>query len=141
MNAHDCSDLTPQQRTGLVVWHLAHGEGLDLAAVCALTGLTRRSACALIAHLKQCLAVRQDCHDVFYLAEFTPVAAPLCAQNRAAALVLALSRGAQLRGVDVARLLFIGTSAAYRLLSLLSLILPIAPDERRRWRACAFCEE
>jgi hypothetical protein len=52
--------FTPQERAGMVVWHLAQGEGMRTRDVAALTGLTRRGALYLMHRLSRCLPFYQD---------------------------------------------------------------------------------
>jgi len=54
------NDFTPQERAGMVVWHMAQGEGMRTRDVAAMTGLTRRGALYLMTRLSRCLPFYQD---------------------------------------------------------------------------------
>ena len=57
--------FTPQERAGLVVWHLAQGEGMRTRDVAAMTGLTHSGALKLMYRLSRCLPFYQD-DDLFW---------------------------------------------------------------------------
>lgn len=54
------TEFTSQERAGLVVWHLAQGEGIRTRDVAAMTGLTHRGALYLMHRLSRCLPFYQD---------------------------------------------------------------------------------
>ena len=54
------SDYTAQERAALVVWCLAHGEGLQTRDIAKLTGLTRQGAWELMQHLSRVIPIYQD---------------------------------------------------------------------------------
>ena len=60
MPALDCAELTPQERAGLVAWHLARGRSLRTVEVARLVGLKERGARALLGRLSRILPIRQD---------------------------------------------------------------------------------
>lgn len=51
---------TPSERVALVVWWLAHGEGLTTKQVALLTGLQMRSARELLYSISRVLPIYQD---------------------------------------------------------------------------------
>ena len=53
-------EYTGQQRAGLVTWHLAHGEGLRLEDVVALTALSREAARTLMDNLSCAIPIYCD---------------------------------------------------------------------------------
>lgn len=44
MACDDCSEMTPQQRAGLVVWLLGRGHSFTTMEIARITGLTDRGA-------------------------------------------------------------------------------------------------
>lgn len=54
------ADLTPQQRAGLITWHLCHGEGMQTRDVANLTGLSMSGALYLMWNLSTVLPIYQD---------------------------------------------------------------------------------
>ena len=50
---------TPAERIAIIVWHLAHGEGLTTAQVAEITGLNLRGARKLMASVSRVLPVCQ----------------------------------------------------------------------------------
>ncbi len=54
------SPETPSERIALVVWYLAHGEGLTTKQVEQITGITRRSALHLMCRISRVLPIYQD---------------------------------------------------------------------------------
>lgn len=54
------SEYTPREKVALVVWHLAHGDGLSTANVADMTGLTRQGAWELMICLSRVLPIYQD---------------------------------------------------------------------------------
>jgi len=54
------SKYTPREKVALVVWHLAHGDGLSTASVADMTGLTRQGAWELMICLSRVLPIYQD---------------------------------------------------------------------------------
>jgi len=53
-------ELTPQERAGLVVWHLAHGEGVLTRDIAEMTGITRDGALKMMYRLSRRLPFYQD---------------------------------------------------------------------------------
>lgn len=56
-------EWTPSERVGIVVWHLAHGEGLTTREIAELTGLTESGAWRLISRLCRRLPIYLDEQD------------------------------------------------------------------------------
>ena len=53
-------EMTPEERAGLVVWHLAHGYAFKTQEAARLTGLTHRGALRLLSGLSRVLQLYQD---------------------------------------------------------------------------------
>ena len=51
---------TPQERAGLVVWHLAHGEGMTTCQVASLTGKSERAARKMMLGLCRVLPICRE---------------------------------------------------------------------------------
>lgn len=51
---------TPEERAGILVWHLAHGDALLTEDAARLTGLTHRGALRLLCGLSRVLPIYQD---------------------------------------------------------------------------------
>lgn len=51
---------TPSERVAVVVWWLAHGEGLTTRQVATLTGLSRQKAWVMLCNLSRVLPIYQD---------------------------------------------------------------------------------
>lgn len=56
----DSGPETPSERVALVVWHLAHGEGLTTFSVSQMTHLTPRRAYDLMCRISRVLPIYQD---------------------------------------------------------------------------------
>ena len=59
------SELTSQQRAGLVTWHLVRGEAMQTRDVSELTGLSMAGALALMWNLSSVLPIYQDGRGVW----------------------------------------------------------------------------
>lgn len=51
---------TATERCGIVVWHLAHGEGLTMGQVVAMTGLTPSAAYRMLNRLSRVVPIYQN---------------------------------------------------------------------------------
>lgn len=67
-------EYTAQQRSALVAWHLAHGEGLRLADVQNLTALSRQGASDLMDLLCNVLPIYRDDCGVWQVCFMTEIA-------------------------------------------------------------------
>ncbi len=52
--------ITPEERAGILVWYLAHGESFPTRDAARLTGLTHRGALRLLSGLSRVLPIYQD---------------------------------------------------------------------------------
>ena len=59
------SEYTPREKVALVVWHLAHGDGLSTANVAEMTGLTRQGAWELMVCLSRVIPIYQDNRQIW----------------------------------------------------------------------------
>jgi hypothetical protein len=60
MDTLDFDGFTPQERAGLVVWHLAHGEAARTRDIAEMTGISQRGALKLMHRLSRRLPFYQD---------------------------------------------------------------------------------
>jgi hypothetical protein len=54
---------TPSERVALIVWHLAHGEGLNTLHIAQMTGLSLRGARELMYRVSRVIPIYQDDND------------------------------------------------------------------------------
>lgn len=67
-------DYTPTERVGLVVWHLAHGEGMSTANVSEMIGVSRQGAWKLMCALSRVLPFYQDDDGVWQVCYMQEIA-------------------------------------------------------------------
>jgi hypothetical protein len=60
MDTLDFDGFTPQERAGLVVWHLAHGEAARTRDIAEMTGLTHSGARKMMYRLSRRLPFYLD---------------------------------------------------------------------------------
>lgn len=53
-------EFTPQERAGMVVWHLSHGEGIRTCDIAEMTGITPSGARKMMYRLSRRLPFYQD---------------------------------------------------------------------------------
>jgi hypothetical protein len=145
MPTYHRGQLTPQQRAALVGWHLALGEGLDLAALRALTQLRTADVLRLLERLCAIAELRQDAAGCWYFVVGSPVYATAAhlPQQRGAAVGMLFALRGEVQTGQVARAFGVTRQDAYRLLATVSGVLPVYALGTRRgvWGVCALCEE
>lgn len=66
----DCGPETPSERVALVVWHLAHGEGLTTRQVATMLQMTAGGAWKVLSRVSRVLPIYQDSEGTWQVCFF-----------------------------------------------------------------------
>lgn len=138
-------EYVPIQRAGKAAWYLRHGESFTTAQAASMCGVTPQTAARMLREIAKTLPIIHDREGLyiparggsFWLAvAHTTVAPPKSsARQRAAWVAWMLASGVEVTTTWTAQQLGCSWDTAYRILCLLSAVLPIYQDERGgAWR-------
>jgi hypothetical protein len=128
----DDDNPLPQQRAGLLSWHLAHGEAFTLNQAARIVRMRPQYTRALLFSLAHVIPIGAPDGVLWQRTPGRPRLMGYTHQQRAALLAWYFASGAMLTTQQAARLTGLARNSAYVLLDKLSCVLPLY-CERQVW--------